>query len=290
MKTFARAVAAQGLPLAIALLLAAIVGPGGAHADGPDKIDAEHIFGFTEGTDIGKKGEKEVENNTIIRFGKLGSYSAIENETAYRYVISDSLRLSLGGLLDYHCVHDVPELANRQEFNFRGLNSEFRWHVLDRNPIGLTLSLAPQWERIDSLSAAHIESYASPASILVDASPIPKKLFAAVNLTYTPSVIRSDSTWHHNDVLELSAAMAYATGPDVFVGAEARHLSGSGVDQKGLFAAHGLFVGPSVYFKLSDTMTLKAAWSFQVVDETTHHADLTNFERNQVLFQLVKDF
>jgi hypothetical protein len=38
-------------------------------------IDTEHIFGFAEGSDIGAKGELEIENITIGGFGALGSYS-----------------------------------------------------------------------------------------------------------------------------------------------------------------------------------------------------------------------
>jgi hypothetical protein len=76
----------------------------------------------------------------------------------------------------------------------------------------------------------------------------------------------------------------------VFLGAEIRHLSGDGLDQQGLFAAHGLYVGPSAYFKLSEKDVFKLAWSAQIPDETTHRLDLTNFERNQFMVQFVKSF
>jgi hypothetical protein len=42
------------------------------------EIDSEHLFGFTIGSDIGERGEKEIENETNARTGKNGgSYTAI---------------------------------------------------------------------------------------------------------------------------------------------------------------------------------------------------------------------
>ena len=34
--------------------------------------DSEHIFGFTEGTDIGEQGEHEIEVTFVGNFGKVG--------------------------------------------------------------------------------------------------------------------------------------------------------------------------------------------------------------------------
>src|SRR5262245_37041780 len=45
-------------------------------AHGAGEFDTEHMFGFTEGSDIGAVGEKELETDSIGRFGRaVGSYS-----------------------------------------------------------------------------------------------------------------------------------------------------------------------------------------------------------------------
>jgi len=75
--------------------------------------------------------------------------------------------------------------------------------------------------------------------------------------------------------------------PDVLIGGEVRHLSGG---EHSLFEQEALFVGPSIWYRLSDTASIKGAWSFQIPDESTHNLDLVNFERNQVLLLLVKSF
>jgi hypothetical protein len=279
-----------------AVLAAAFLWPWPATAEetkpGGGSIDTEHIFGFTEGSDVGAKGEAEVENTAVLRLGKMTGYSAAGNETAYKYVIADRFRVSISSLFDYHSIEDVPGFQDRNTFGFAGLTSELRWQLLDHDkaPAGMTLSLTPQWHRIDELSGANLEGYALQASILIDRVLIPNKFFAALNLTYAPGITRTIEGWQHNSAMEISVAASYGVTPEVFLGAEIRHLSGDSFTQQGLFAAHGLYIGPSACFKLSDTTSLKFAWSVQIPDETTSRLDLRDFEHHQVLGQFVKSF
>ena len=75
MKTYRRL---PPVPRQLAVALAACLlalGPAQAHeAANPDEheeLDTEHIFGFTEGACIGEKGEQEIENTAVERFGKV---------------------------------------------------------------------------------------------------------------------------------------------------------------------------------------------------------------------------
>jgi hypothetical protein len=68
---------------------------------------------------------------------------------------------------------------------------------------------------------------------------------------------------------------------------EVRHITR---DQDGFFTGHTLFVGPSVFVKVSESVTLKAVWSAQLPDETTGRLDLVSFPRHEVLAQIVKNF
>jgi hypothetical protein len=50
------------------------------------------------------------------------------------------------------------------------------------------------------------------------------------------------------------------------------------------FAGQGFFIGPTVYFKLSERAWITAAWSAQVTGQATASVgslDLVNFERRQ---------
>jgi hypothetical protein len=269
--------------LAFAVLFAA------ESARAEEKIDTEHIFGFTEGSDIGEKGEKEGENDTLIRHGRAGDYTAVKNATAFRYGVTDNFRASIGALFDEYAIHDVPGLQDRDAFNFAGLTTEFRWKLLDRSPQapGVTFSFAPEWRRIDYGSGARADTYAFPVEVLTDYAVIPEKLFTALNVNYQPAFTSSDGHAHRSDSQEASGAAAYGITPEIFIGAELRHLL---ADKNGFLDAHALFVGPSVFVKLSETVNLKLAWSIQIPDETTNQLNLAEFERHQVLAQLVKSF
>ncbi len=79
----------------------------------------------------------------------------------------------------------------------------------------------------------------------------------------------------------------------VLVGGEARYLrqyDGFGLD---MFAGQGFFIGPTIYFKLSEKAWIAAAWSAQVAGQATTVAgslDLVNFERRQARLQFGVNF
>jgi|FEC22Drversion2_1045045.scaffolds.fasta_scaffold01253_4 hypothetical protein len=274
------------------VLSVALMVPAVCRADPPRRAvatDTEHIFGFTEGSDIGPKGEVELESTTVGRFGKVGDYSAIQNETAVRYGIADGLRISVGALFDYHSIANVPDVDDYAGFNFAGLTADARWQVLtrDNSPVGLTLSASPQWRRVDDHSGQPVESYSIAAGILADAMLVPNTTYAALNVFAAPTFTGTAGAWQQEAPLEASAAVAHAIAPGIFLGGEVRHLSHN---HNGLFSGHALFVGPSLFVKMSETMAVKAAWSIQIPDETTGGLDLANYERHQVLLLLVKGF
>jgi hypothetical protein len=148
-------------------------------------FDTEHIFGFAEGSDIGAKGESEIESVTIGSFGALGGYSNIDNETSLRYGITNELRLSIGSLADYFNIHNVPGLNDRSAAEFSGIITEMRWHILDwrTSPFGMTLSLNPLWRLTDPVSGQGSSNFAAPVTLLIDKEVIPEKLFAVLNLS-----------------------------------------------------------------------------------------------------------
>jgi hypothetical protein len=254
-----------------------------------EKIDTEHLFGFTEGSDIGEKGEIEGENNTVIRHGRTGDYTALENTATVRYGVTDDFRASIGALFDDHSIHDVRGLQDRDAFNFAGLATEFRWKLLDRSmeAPGITFSFAPEWRRIDGDSGARVSSSAFPVEVLADYAVIPGQLFVALNASYQPAFASSDGHTQQTDGQETSGAVAFGITPEIFIGAELRHLL---ADKNGFLDAHALYVGPSVFVKLNETLNLKFAWSAQIPDETTGQINLTQFDRHQVLAQIVKGF
>jgi hypothetical protein len=249
-------------------------------------IDTEHIFGFTEGADIGRKGEIELESTFTGRFGNIGHYGAFDNETAARYIFADGLRASLGLLSDFHQVSGVAGLRDTTALNFNGISGELRWQLLESSkaPIGLTLSFNPQWLRVDDFTGQLAGTYAVPMILLIDTAVVPDRLFAAMNVTYAPSIERIIGLWERESGLEVSAAISGVMAPGVLLGAEVRHLSAF----EGLFLnredGHALYIGPSLFLKLPNGIVAKFVWSARASGAGER------FERNQVRAQFVKSF
>ena len=277
------------------LMLAAVMLPSLAHAHDSDSntsesVDTEHIFGFAEGADIGQKGESEFEITADGLAGKTGQYAAVLNETALRYVVTDGFRASIGGLTDYHAISGVPGLADLHSLNvFTGVSSEFRWQFLSRvsSPLDLTLSFEPQWQHIDDISGQNQQSYVLPVRILADMALIPEKTFVAFNLSYLPTFAHIGGTWQQQNPLEIALDAATAIPGNGFLGVEIRQ---STLNQHGFFSGRALFVGPSLFVRLSKAIIVKVAWEAQIPAETGGRDDLVNYERNEVRAQFAWDF
>ena len=123
--------------------------------------------------------------------------------------------------------------------------------------------------------------------MLADIEIAPNQTFAAFNATYSPTLTRANGRSQVDHPLELSQAIATSIIEGIFVGAEVRHITRN---QNGIFTGHALFVGPSLFVKLSEDVGFKIAWSAQLPDETTGRLDLVNFDRHQVLALIVKGF
>src|SRR5262245_34511661 len=128
--------------------------PAGAKQSGEQKgeIDSEHIFGVTEGSDIGDAGEKEAEVEPLGRFGKRsGTYAATTTEVTLKYNPLDNFRFAPVVGLASHNISNVPGLPNADQFRFEGVGVELRYRLLDREkaPVGLTLSALPAFGLVD---------------------------------------------------------------------------------------------------------------------------------------------
>ena len=253
------------------------------------EIDTEHLFGFTIGTDIGEVGEKEIEGQTTGRFGKRdGSYTGLTLMLSAEFTPMQNLRLEFSATSIYHDIAEVTGLADRRQGGLQGLSLDLRYRLLNREhaPFGLMIDAEPHWGRIDETTGKPVDQYGVDLSIAVDKELIPNRVVAAFNLLYGPEVTRSRVTGISSQeaTLGFSTALMAQVRPGIFVGGEARYLrryEGLGLDA---FAGHALFLGPTVFARLSERAWVAAAWSVQVAGRSADDPgwlDLTNFERHQ---------
>jgi hypothetical protein len=254
-----------------------------------EEIETEHLFGFTIGSSIGERGEKEVESETTPRTGKgAGSYFALAQQFEAKNTLTDNFRIAAAAVFAYHDIGGMPEFDNRSHGGFQGLSVESRFRLIEREhaPFGLTLSVEPHWNRIDDLTGERVENYGGTFILAADKELIAGTLFAAVNLIYDPETTRVLATneWTRQATIGLAGALAMQVKQGVFLGAELRAFTlydGLGFDS---LAGRALFAGPTLYAKLSEHWWMSLAWNVQlaghIVDRPSAF-DLVNFERHQ---------
>ena len=103
----------QRTSFAAAAIFAAMLWSSVAHAQ---RIDTEHLFGFMIGTDVGEPGDKEIEAETVARWGKRpGSYFAAAPAFEAEFVPIDNLRASGTLSAAYHDVSGIAGLEDRRQ-------------------------------------------------------------------------------------------------------------------------------------------------------------------------------
>jgi len=252
-------------------------------------FDTEHIFGFAEGSDIGPRGEREIESTNIASFGARGGYFNADTETALRYVITDELRLSAGALTDYFQIPDKQGFNNRNTITLSGATTEARWNLSNWRtaPFGMTLSINPDWRRNDPVFGRSSQNFAAGLGLLIDKEVIPGKFFAVLNLIYEPSFAWPGGHLDREQSFTIIAAGSYAFSQNILAGAEIRHENQV---QDGNLGAHALYFGPNIFVRLTEDFTAKLAWAAQIPDAAAHHLDIANYQRHQVDLLLSYNF
>jgi hypothetical protein len=272
---------------AACLLLVMLLAPRAGHAS---DVDTQFLFGFTEGADVGTFGEKEIESQTLGRFGKAnGSYTALTSQLRAEFTPFRNSRFEIGAFVNYHAISGVSDLDDRDSFQFGGFVAEARYRLLDRRsaPFSLTVGVEPHWQRVDEISGELVSSWGGDFTIAIDKELVEGRLFAALNLLYAPEWTHAfvADTWQQQSTVGISGAAVWQVAEGVFVGAESHYLrvyDGIGLNS---FSGDALFVGPTAYWQVTETFAVSAAWSLQVTGGSAGlpgPLNLRDFERHEV--------
>ena len=262
------------------------------------RIDTEHLFGFVIGTDVGNVGDKEVEAEVTSGFGKRpGSYAAFAPSLEYEFVPIDNLRLAPSVISAVHSISGVDGIDDRQQAAFDGLSFDVRYRILDRSRsgVGLTLNAEPHWGLVDETSGQWVDRYGADFAIAVDRELVPDRVIVAINLLYQPETSRLHTTgvWTRDATAGIAAGLMIQVFPGVLIGGEGRQLwkyEGIGLDR---ISGRALFVGPTMYARLTARSWMIAAWGAQAAGravETPGALDVTNFTRYQAKIQFGLEF
>lgn len=261
----------------------------------PGDIDSEHLFGFTEGSDLGVPGEVELEWETSARLGKRsGRFLAIDSGLALKVPLTANVRLAPGVTFNAYDVA-APGGPTRTSGGINGGFIEARARFLDRRqaPFGLTLNVVPSFGTLDAGSGRAARSFGAEVGILADRELIPGKLVAAVNVGAAFNSTGLDGTSLLGSGVEAAAAIAYQYSPGLFLGAEARYARAYGDLTLDRLAGHAVYLGPTAYVTLSAHTWASLTWNFQVAGQAVGELgplDLTGFDRHQVRLRVGYSF
>jgi hypothetical protein len=260
--------------------------PSGGRAEG---IDTEHLFAFMIGTDTGDVGEREFQSQTTGRFAKsAGTYRALTQSAELEFVPIDNFRVEFAAVAASYDIGAVPGFDDLKQAGVQGGSVDVRYRFLDRKTaaFGLAIDAETHADRMDETSGEHVRAYGTDFTLAFDRELVPDKLIAGLNLLYQPEWTNFLSTnrTEQQAIVGVAWSLMAQVQPGLLIGGEAQYLrryDGLGLD---VFAGQALFVGPTVFAKLSERSRLTAGLSFQVTGRSAGTAgslDLIDFERYQ---------
>jgi hypothetical protein len=261
-------------------------------------VDTEHLFGFTEGSDIGEAGERELESDSTFRSGKTtGAFNDTASELEFKYTAFENFRIAAAATLGYYDIGGVSGMDDRRDATLQSLSLNARYRVLDhdRAPFGMTVSFEPHWGFADETSGVPLEHFGWEGDLLFDRALVPDFLFGAMNLHYDTDRAETGPGGgvEQQPTLGVFLALAGRAMPGVWIGGEARYLrayAGAGLET---LTGQALYLGPTLYARLGERAWLSVAFDVQARGQAVTAPgalDLVNFERYQANFRLGFEF
>ena len=260
-------------------------------------VDSEHLFGFTEGTDIGTPFQLEGEVELVGRLGRAtGNYSATSLTATLKYPLSESFRIAPAITFTRFDISGVPDLEDRNVIGLERLALEFRWRPFDRETslFGLTFVATPFVGFIDEATGTAGDSWGGTFIAAADRALIPDRLFIAANFVYDFGRARDYATGLTVDGSEMGLAVAATAriGEGFYLGGEVRYLRAFDSMAFGSLVGQAVYVGPTFYAMLGRGASLSGAWNAQAWGQATGldpGLDLTVFERQAFKIRLAID-
>ncbi|MCA0246585.1 MAG: hypothetical protein LCH93_08195 [Proteobacteria bacterium] len=261
------------------------------------EVDTEHMFGFSEGTDIGTPFLPELESELVGRFGSAdGSYSAMALSLSLKYPLSSWFRVAPTVTVSRFDISGMSDIEDRGSIGLEQLGIEFRLRPFDRENhlFGLTFVAMPFVGFVDPTTGAPGDSWGTFFLIAADREIVPGILFAALNLSYGFGEVRNYSTGLYLDGSELafSAAATARLWEGIYLGGEVRYRRGFDALAFGNLTGQAVFLGPTFYATLGKGVSLSGAWNIQAWGQTTGldpALDVALFQRQMFKLRLAID-
>lgn len=230
-----------------ALLFLIAIGAASAHAD-------ETYFGYSYGTETLPKGSWEFENWVTWRTSKgEGSYNALDLRHEIEYGVTDRFQAALYLNERYHAIDGVGSPADRNQFAFQGVSTEFQYALLSpyKDPVGFTLYAEPAYSRISKGSGKTQDQWSMEVKALFQKNFFDDQLIAVLNISpeFEVGKKKGDRHWENELEFEVTSGLAYRVAPKWSLGFETRYNSKypdfpAATERE----AWAFFVGPVVHY------------------------------------------
>ena len=282
--------------------LAALAAP--ARADDDDaprggdpfyRLDTKNLFGALEGADVGEAGDRSVElETTAALFKRMGRYAFVEQEAIYEITPTPRLGIEFGAHAFGQSIRG--EDGGYSGVDLSGLSNEYRYVLAPRGgawATQATLTLTPQWARVFE-GGARGNDYALPVLFILDAQPIARRLYAALNVSYAPEVAAPiGEPVARLSQFNLNGALSWRLTPDAMLGVEADALNAFDGLAARNWRGSAFFAGPTFHYQINEKIDLSGGWTQQIAGRARGDAralDLENFSRSQAKLRLEIDF
>ena len=258
-----------------------------------DGVDTEHIFGFSMGSDIGKKGEIELEIENVGRFNKrFGSYTGVGVLSQVKFVLTDNFRVAPGVSFASTRVSGVPDMIDNRRTALAGASLEFRYKAARPRcdavrPDAARRAGMEQVRRTDRLRRSDLWQRIRRAD--GQGTDPQHAVRHRQRLVLRRRVARPHQSMEPRFELSVNGALSTKVGADLIVGVEARYLrayDGLGLDR---FVGDAVYLGPTFSMHLAHNVGLSGTWSTQIAGKAvgdSRRLDLENFERHQAMLRL----
>lgn len=234
---------------------------------GLDARADENFFGYSYGTETLPKGHWELYTWNTWRHDKGGGdYDALDLKQEIEYGFTDRFQASLYLNETYHRIKDSApfeedeetgeresEFGNRDEFNFQGVQTSFKYAFLSpyKDPIGFALYLEPGYSRVHKVSGEHQDEWELENKLLLQKNFLDDQLIAVFNATqeFELKKPRGDHDTESELALEFTGGLIYRLASNWYAGVEARyHSEYPNFDDEWTREHWATFVGPVVHY------------------------------------------
>jgi hypothetical protein len=283
--------------LAAALIAGLFFNSDAAAAAEPETAgtDLGDVFGFTAPTDTLAKGEREMGQEAVGRFGKVdGTFRVIETKTQVGFGVAEGFSITPGLIGTWASISNSID-GRYSGFAFDGVSVELKAQLLDRNRHGLGIALVAEptlgWR--DGETGVSADTRGIELRAAADWAVIPRQLFAGINILYGLEASSQNGVTEEGSLLLGSAGLSYRVSDAFFLGAEARYMrtyEGLGLES---LIGEAVFLGPAILLKPTDKITVTFTWQPQIWGKDpigNGNLDLLSFERHEAKLKLSMPF